>query len=93
MQTDPNNKAHRKLFKSISLAKQKLIFYLSFVKSDTSGLFGSDDRIGCKEFVKLFVNDKIYQRINADERTRMVDALKGSKYFKVEEQEDNSAKK
>ena len=48
----------RKLRKSIGLSKQKVIFYLSYIKS--SEMFGPEDKLGCKQFVSMFVTDKIY---------------------------------
>jgi hypothetical protein len=52
-------KGHRRLRKSIGQAKQKLIFYLSFIKANGEW-FGPGDRLGVKEFVAMFVNEKIY---------------------------------
>lgn len=72
----------KKLRKSIGLAKQKLIFYLSFIK-ENKAVFESG--LGCREFVAVFVNERIYQRLNREEMGKMRDAIKGSKYFKIEE--------
>jgi len=77
-------KRHRKLRKSIGLAKQKLIFYLSFLKSEhqnPKGMWSCSDVLGCQEFVSVFVNDKIYHRVTNEERTKLHATLKDSKYI------------
>ena len=51
-----DRKRQRKLRKNIILGKQKLIFYLSFLKSD----LWQSSVLGVEEFVNVFANDKIY---------------------------------
>jgi len=59
----------RVLLKQIGLAKQKLIFYMSYLKSndeDKEPLW-QPEGLGCSDFIKFYVNDHLYKRLNATE--------------------------
>lgn len=71
-------KRQKTLRRSIASAKQKLIFYLSFLKSSKpSGApflpqpYWEPDALGIADFVRAFASDKMYQRLNKDDRERL----------------------
>ena len=69
--------------RQIIAAKQKLIFYISFVKSEQH--WRPDEVLFVDEFVELFANDKMYQKISKSEKDHLKKALMKSKLI-VKEQ-------
>ena len=64
-------KEQKKLRKAIIASKQKLIFYISYLKSKrvTSGATEAQDywqaaSLGAEGFIELFANDRMYQKIS-----------------------------
>ena len=68
-----SEKQHKKFRRSIALAKQKIIFYLSYLKSQgkSGEFYWQPEKLGIKDFVKVFASDKLYQRINKEEREKL----------------------
>ena len=50
----------KRLRKGLGLAKQKLIFYLSYIKE---GLW-QPDLLGCQDFVEMFVSKQMFERLH-----------------------------
>ena len=60
-------KSQRKTKRTITAAKQKLIFYLSYLKSPNrvdGGDYWQPGSLGVPGFVDLFANDRMYQKIS-----------------------------
>ena len=71
-------KVKKSLLKQIGLAKQKLIFYLSYIKSSdpkTNSPLWQPASYGCEEFLQLYATEKLFKRVNAAELKQKQDAF------------------
>lgn len=78
-------------------SKQKLIFYLSFLKSKnpiTNRDLWQPETLAASSFIDLFANDRMYQKISQSQKVHLKEALMKSKVVirdmdrKKEEQEE-----
>ena len=79
-----DKKQQRKLKRNIVAAKQKLIFYLSYLKSD----LWKPEKLDAAQFVTLFANDKMYQKISKSQREKLRQCLMKTKLLVKEETAD-----
>ena len=88
-----DRKKHKKLRKAIKGSKQKLIFYLSYLKSSRSD--GTDcwqvRDLLVDEFVELFANDRMYQKISQSQKEHLKKTLMKSKKLIQETTEEEKS--
>ena len=93
-----DKKHQRKLKHKIMAAKQKLIFYLSYLKSkdiSTQVDLWQPERLNAGEFVKLFANDRMYQKISKSQKVQLRESLLKSRVVikDITEKEEAAAAK